>query len=168
MTEQETRALIIVKNHMYLTAGAGVIPIPLFDIAAVTALQVRMLKELADHYDLPFSAERGKSVIASLVGSVLSTTLAYGTVGSAVKAVPFVGWAAGLATMPAMAATSTFALGKVFIQHFEAGGTFLNFDPDQVRGHFEQEFARRPAQPVDAVAGTPPATGAGAAPTQTH
>ena len=34
----------------------------------------------------------------------------------------------------------TWALGRVFIQHFESGGTFLNFDAEKVREHFKAEF----------------------------
>jgi len=31
-------------------------------------------------------------------------------------------------------------VGKVFVQHFESGGTFLSFDPEKVRSHFEEEL----------------------------
>jgi hypothetical protein len=44
--------------------------------------------------------------------------------------------------MPAFGAAATYAVGQVFIQHFESGGTFLDFDPDKVREHFRQEFDR--------------------------
>ena len=37
--------------------------------------------------------------------------------------VPVVGPLTGIALMPALSAAATLALGKVFIQHFEAGGT---------------------------------------------
>jgi hypothetical protein len=29
---------------------------------------------------------------------------------------------------------------KVFIQHFESGGTFLDLDPDKVREYFKAQF----------------------------
>ena len=35
---------------------------------------------------------------------------------------------------------STWALGKVFIQHFESGGTFLDFDPEEVKEYFKAQF----------------------------
>ena len=38
---------------------AGAIPVPLVDIAAVTAIQLDLIKELADHYDVDYSRERG-------------------------------------------------------------------------------------------------------------
>jgi hypothetical protein len=42
--------------------------------------------------------------------------------------------------MPTLAGASTYAVGRVFIQHFECGGTILSFDPEKVRAHFEKEF----------------------------
>ncbi len=35
---------------------------------------------------------------------------------------------------------STWALGKVFIQHFESGGTFLDFKPEEVKEYFKAQF----------------------------
>jgi hypothetical protein len=45
-------------------------------------------------------------------------------------------------TTGGFASASTYAVGRVFIQHFESGGTFLDFDPDKVRAHFEAEFKK--------------------------
>ena len=42
--------------------------------------------------------------------------------------------------MPVFAGASTYAIGKVFIQHFESGGTFLDFEPAKVRAYFSQQF----------------------------
>ena len=42
--------------------------------------------------------------------------------------------------MPVLAGAATYAVGKVFIQHFESGGTFLNFNPESVRGYYEAMF----------------------------
>ena len=40
-----------------------------------------------------------------------------------------------------MAGASTWAMGKVFTQHFATGGTLLDFDPDTMREHFKTEMA---------------------------
>jgi hypothetical protein len=39
-----------------------------------------------------------------------------------------------------MAGVTTTALGRVFSQHFEVGGTLLSMDAKQIRAHFEAEF----------------------------
>jgi hypothetical protein len=49
--------------------------------------------------------------------------------------------------MPAVAAASTWATGKVFIRHFESGGTFLDFDPAKARAYYAEEYeAGKPAK----------------------
>jgi uncharacterized protein (DUF697 family) len=62
-------------------------------------------------------------------------------VASVVKFVPVVGSLAGMITEPAIAAAATYALGKVFIQHFESGGTLLDFNIRTQRHQYEQHFA---------------------------
>jgi hypothetical protein len=44
--------------------------------------------------------------------------------------------------MPGVAGAATYAVGKVFIQHFESGGTLLNFNPDSVRDYYKQELQK--------------------------
>jgi len=41
---------------------------------------------------------------------------------------------------PALDAASTWATGKVFIRHFESGGTFLDFDPGKARAYYAEQF----------------------------
>ncbi|MNC99258.1 hypothetical protein D3C83_174830 [compost metagenome] len=42
--------------------------------------------------------------------------------------------------MPALAGASTYATGRVFVDHFESGGTFDNFDPETARGDYAQQL----------------------------
>jgi len=121
--------------------GVGFLPIPVLDIAGVTAVQLRMLQQLAKHYDVPFSRNLGKEIIGALLGSVIPSSLT-ATVGSAVKAVPVVGTVMGGLSMPLFAGAATYALGNIFIQHFETGGTLLDFNPARVRERFRREFDR--------------------------
>ena len=140
MTEKEIRAMHIANRHMLYTGGAGLIPIPLFDIAAITALQVKMLSDIAKIYHIPLAPDRGKAVVTALIGGVLPTGLGFGAVGSFMKRIPIVGPIIGVFTVSAFAAASTYAVARVFIQHFESGGTFLDFNPEEVRDHFSTEF----------------------------
>lgn len=139
MEEREAQAQEIVMKHVWWAAGMGLIPVPLVDLAAVTATQLKMLKNLSDHYEVEFSEQRGKSIIGALVGGALPGLTA-STAKSLLKFIPGVGGLIGLAAVPALAGASTYALGKVFILHFESGGTLLDFDPDKVRAHFAKEF----------------------------
>lgn len=129
----------IIKIYMGWSAGAAFLPVPFLDLAAVTGLQVKMVADLAAVYDQPFSRNAVKSIIAGLLGSVVPSTLARGA-SSLVKAIPGVGSFLGAVTAPAFATASTYAIGKVFVQHFEAGGNILNFDADAMRSYFKDEF----------------------------
>jgi uncharacterized protein (DUF697 family) len=124
-----------IKKYMYWSMGAGLIPIPVVDAAAVTAIQLNMVAELAREHEQDFSREIGRAFVASLVCGGLPTVLA-GPLARLIKAIPLVGQTAGALAMPALAGASTYAVGKVFVQHFESGGTFHDFDPEAARGKY--------------------------------
>lgn len=142
----EQEALKVVKNRMLWAAGAGLVPIPLIDFVALTAIQMEMLRKLAHIYEVPFKEQIGKSVVASLIGGVVPAGMSSG-VASMIKLVPVIGQATGALAMSAIGGAATWAVGKVFIQHFASGGTFLDFDPEKVKAHFkalyEEEVARK-------------------------
>lgn len=140
MTEKEIGAMHIVNKHSLIAGGAGLVPIPLFDLAAIAGVQLLMLKKLAKHYTIPMSHDRGKAAISALLGSVVPTSLGYGAAGAIMRHIPMIGGVLGMFTTGAFATASTYAVGRVFIQHFESGGTFLDFDPSRVRAYFEEEF----------------------------
>jgi uncharacterized protein (DUF697 family) len=136
----EQTAAGTVRKYMYSSMAVGLIPAPGVDLAGLMALQIKMVHSLAKHYGVPFMEDLGKSAITSLLGALGPITLARGTFGSLVKAIPVIGTAVGIATQPMLSGAFTYAVEKVFIQHFEAGGTFLDLDPKKVRAHFAQQF----------------------------
>jgi uncharacterized protein (DUF697 family) len=129
----------IVLDFSYWAGGFGLIPLPVVDFAAVTVMQVRMTAALAKHYNDPFSKERARAIIMSLVGSALPVAAGAGA-GSLLKALPVFGQVLGVIAVPTFAWASTRALGAVFIEHFESGGTLLNLDIEKTRHYFMQEF----------------------------
>ena len=75
----ETRdheAMSIVHRNMLWSGGVGVLPFPLFDLAAITGVQVKLVKELADFYGIPFRQDLAKSIVVGLIGSLTTGTLA--------------------------------------------------------------------------------------------
>lgn len=139
MEERESHARKIVTRYMWFSAGVGLLPWPLVDMAALIALQLRMLYVLSKRYDVPFDKDVGKKVVAALLGTVVPASLT-SVVERLVKVVPVIGPLAGALAMPSFSGAATYAMGKVFIQHFEAGGTLLDFEPAKVREYFRQEF----------------------------
>jgi len=130
----------IVKGNVLWAMGAGFIPVPLFDLGGIAAVQLKMLSELATLYGIKFSEHRTKSILAALIGSFGTASVAAPAVFSLVKIIPVIGQISGAVTLPIVAGASTYAVGKVFVQHFESGGTFLDFDPAKTKAYFEEQF----------------------------
>lgn len=129
----------IVRKSMYYAIGAGIIPVPIFDFVAVTGVQIDMLRRLSDLYDIEFMENKGKNLLGALTGGASSSTVAP-LLASTVKVIPFVGSVLGALSMPAIAGATTYAVGKVFVQHFESGGTFLTFDPKAVKEYYAEQL----------------------------
>lgn len=144
MSERTATANEIVDRYWKWSAAAGLINVPLIDVAAVTGVQLKMVAELAKLYDIPFSRDRAKAVVGAVVGAMTPVFLS-GTVmsvlGPVFSVLPGLGAVVGVLATPTLNAASTYALGRVFVQHFESGGTFLDLDPETVRGHYRQELA---------------------------
>ncbi len=133
----------IVRNHVIGSMGVGLIPVPLVDLIGLTGIQLNMLRMLAKTYNIPFFKGMGKNIIGSLIGGGIPFTVG-DILASLVKTVPVVGQTVGALTMPVVSGATTYAVGKVFVQHFASGGTFLSFDPEQVREYYAEMFRQVP------------------------
>jgi uncharacterized protein (DUF697 family) len=122
------RAAKIVGKYAAASAAAGFIPIPLADIAAISAVQMKMVHGLSKLYDVPFSNDWAKSLVASLTGGVAADSIGRIGLGSLVKMIPGVGHVAGMLALPGVACVATSTLGQIFTQHFETGGTLLDLN----------------------------------------
>jgi uncharacterized protein (DUF697 family) len=138
--ETNAKALELVKKWSLWAMAPGVLPIPILDLAAVAGIQMKMLSEMAELYGTRFSADKVRHVSAALLGSFGTGFVGRTLAVSLLKSVPVVGQAAGALALPAIAAASTYALGRVFAVHFASGGTFLSFDPEKVRDHFQSLY----------------------------
>jgi len=121
-----------VERFAVYAGAAGIIPIPLVDVATVGGVQIQMLRRLSQIYEVPFSENLGKSLLISTAGTAIPATSAVGTV-SLLKAVPLLGMVAGAVAMPALSAGATYAIGMAFLEHFASGGTLLDFHAPDYR-----------------------------------
>jgi uncharacterized protein (DUF697 family) len=144
---RDQQAMALVSSYVPWAASAGMIPVPTVDLAALLGLQLRMLAKLAKLYEVPFLENGVKSTVSAMLGTVLASS-AGASLGSLIKAVPVVGTYIGFAAAPGAFAAATYAIGRVFVTHFEAGGTFLNFDPKKTRDYFTAEFEKAKAAPA--------------------
>jgi len=138
---RETVASKLVDRFAMWSGVAGLVPLPIVDIVAVGGLQVQMLRRLSQIYGIDFSENRGKALIAALAGTMIPTTSGIGA-ASALKFVPVVGLLASVFVMPVLSAGATYAIGKAFVQHFESGGTLLDFNPPDYREFIKAQKAK--------------------------
>ncbi|MEM7739064.1 MAG: SHOCT domain-containing protein [Deinococcota bacterium] len=134
------KAKQIVRRYALWAAGGGFIPAPVVNVATVTGLQVSMLERLSKLYDADYSRSTAQMFISAVTGT---TVLSMGYRASNVlRFVPGVGLLAGGATMGALAAASTYALGQVTINSLETTGDLLRVDMVQAKNTFEDALSR--------------------------
>lgn len=137
MSETLTDPQKIITNHILWAMGSGLIPIPILDIAAVTAVQLDMIKQLCKHYEVDFSESSGKYFITSLAGSTLAMIGA-----GIIKIIPGVGSIIGGITQSILSGASTYAVGQVCVRHFSEGGNFEDFNAETFKEYYEEQFKK--------------------------
>lgn len=134
---KKNQAETIIRSHVLWSMGGGLIPIPLVDFAAVTAIQLEMLQQLAELYEVDYSKSNGKAFVSALTGTTLARLGA-----SFVKAIPGVGTIIGGASMSLTSGASTYAVGQVAINHFANSGNLSNFVEDQLKNAYDSAFEK--------------------------
>lgn len=135
---RENADAVIKKNVIYSMA-LGLIPVPAFDILALTHAQFKMTDELLKVYNMPHD-KIGQSVLRSFIIGVLPVaTLA--SAGSLFKAVPGIGSLVGSSSVSVGSGTLTFTIGKILVQHFEKGGKLSDFNLIEAKKRFKKDFS---------------------------
>jgi uncharacterized protein (DUF697 family) len=145
--DRRARATQVVKRLSLWSGAAGLIPLPLIDLAAVGGVQVEMLRRISKIYGVPFSKNSGKALIAGVVGSMIPASSGIGA-ASLIKGMPVLGTTVAMVTMPTLSVGATYTIGMAFIQHFETGGTLLDFNPPDYREFLKPQPRRSNAQTV--------------------
>jgi uncharacterized protein (DUF697 family) len=130
----------LIRHHVYGSMAVGLVPIPVVDFAGVTVIQLNLLRVLAKKYSVPFSKGIVKNILSSLIGGAVPATVSAPLAASLSKLIPGAGTTAGVIAMPLIGGATTYAVGKVFAQHFASGGTFLTFDPQKVKAYYNEMF----------------------------
>jgi uncharacterized protein (DUF697 family) len=141
MSSLSVEADQLIRKYTYRSGLTGFIPVPLLDTLGLIGVQQAMLYDLAMLYNTPYSKARAKTRIAGLTSGI-TAKFANPMVSSAFKLLPGVGTLMGGASMAVLGGASTYAVGKVFQQHFEEGGTLDNFDPETAKETFKTEFEK--------------------------
>ncbi len=112
LVERDALADEIIRKHMKYAVMGGSIPAPVIDLAAVSAVHLAMLKELAANYGATFDARSARAFMTSVSGALAGLTAARVAV-SLMKILPGVGWTTGSVAQAVFTGATTFALGRL-------------------------------------------------------
>lgn len=119
----------LITDFSFGSGLTGFIPIPFVDTIGLVSVQRLMIYKLSKIYEVPYSKELAKVWASTLMGGLTASAVSP-LLGTAVKLIPGIGTLAGGTSMAVLGSSATYAIGKVFQQHFEKGGTLDNFNPE--------------------------------------
>jgi uncharacterized protein (DUF697 family) len=131
----------VISTAVKWSAAAAIVPVPYVDLLALGAVQVKMVRDLAQVYGLEADSETLKGVISALLGTLAPAAISGGLLGSALKVVPVGGTIVGSVGLAAFGSAATYAIGKIFVTHFEKGGTLKSFSAEAIEADLKKEFA---------------------------
>lgn len=122
---QHDAALHIVRRYVMASAAVGMIPFPGLDVAILAGIHFKLIRALTEHYGRTFSDQAARVILLAIGASLLPASISSAATRRLTKLLPpGVGTVTGLAS----SAFASYALGRVMIAHFEAGGTLESFD----------------------------------------
>ena len=140
MSEREASAMKIVYRFMWISAGAALIPIPVMDVTVLAGVHVALIKEISEHYGVEFSQNAARNILIAILASLIP-----GSAGSimgrkVLRMLPLATYFLGVLSMSAFSAAVSYGLGRVFIRHFESGGTLFDFDVEHLHRLFKEHY----------------------------
>jgi uncharacterized protein (DUF697 family) len=131
----------VISTAVKWSAAAAIVPVPYIDLLALGAVQVKMVRDLAQVYGLEAEGETLKGVISALLGTLAPAAISGGLLGSALKVIPVGGTIVGSVGLAAFGSAATYAIGKIFVAHFDQGGTVTSFSAEAIEADLKKEFA---------------------------
>jgi uncharacterized protein (DUF697 family) len=133
-----SRAMPTIIGYSSLAATAGAVPIPVVDLVLISAVQTRMVQELARLYGQPLTAKR----MGELAGALGLGLLGREAGRSLIKVIPGLGTVLGSVAGGALAGASTFALGKSFCYYYRAVLEGHVPNTDDLRRYYKEQLSQ--------------------------
>ena len=137
MSNTTAAADTVIRQHVYWSVGAGLVPVPLADFVAVTAVQLDLIRQLCTLYGVSYQEGQGKVWVGALTGGAVARIGA-----SALKAIPGIGTLLGGISMSIASGASTYAVGQVVKAHLSGGGTMTDLDVEAARQKYATEYEK--------------------------
>jgi uncharacterized protein (DUF697 family) len=140
--ERRLKAESLIKSHVMAAGAVSVVPLPLIDMAAIAVVQMRMIKKLAVMYGKTFSESPVRNTVAGLAGGVVGHSAGVFTALSLAKVIPGVGWVLGMVSLPVVVGASTYAIGRVYLRHFEEGGSIYDISVENAKRYYNDQLEK--------------------------
>ncbi|UJR82677.1 DUF697 domain-containing protein [Sandaracinus amylolyticus] len=136
-TDEDERAAVrdVITVASVASAALAVQPIPLVDLAILAPIHVGMVRAIGAIHGYRLDAKAVLEMLSSLGASLLARA----AVLSAVRLVPFVGWAVAVP----MAYATTWSIGEVADHYFRTG---RGVGPEGMRELFERCYREKKAE----------------------
>jgi|GEM_PF-617721 len=142
MTMRHREAMAIVKTWSQWAVVAGMAPVPVLDIIALSGTQIKLIQLLCKHYNIPFEKKVAAAVATGLIGGTLTSAVATGATRVLIKSIPVVGQIFDWTVEPALSFGSTYAIGATFVKHFESDGDLLSFKSEDMKDFATEQFIK--------------------------
>jgi uncharacterized protein (DUF697 family) len=134
-----------ITNASQWATAAGFITIPGVDTLTISGVQLKMVYDLCKIYKVPFKKEAVLAVAGAALGGSLTTTASFSVASFGLSKIPYIGSILSIATQPAISFATTYAVGMIFIKHFESNGTLIDFDLESTKAVFDDQFEKAKA-----------------------
>ncbi|MBN9669614.1 YcjF family protein [Roseibium aggregatum] len=124
---------LIVERHANFAAVAGLVPMPLVDLAAIAVVVERMLRKLSRLYGEPLDRHRSKQLAAAMLVGMAAPGIASFTTSAVLNMAPGP-QLLGMVITSVSAAVLVRTVGEVYLSHLageSGGGEFYGATPQQ-------------------------------------
>lgn len=140
-TQRKLEVDKIIRKKVYAAMGVGVVIIPVINFASVMGIQLKLVKDLCEYYGVEFKKNVVKKIITSVITSGVSV-LGSHVLETAVIGVPVVGLPIAVGSKVITGGLTTYAVGMMFVNHFEKGGTLAGDNWDHMKESFKNAMAK--------------------------
>ena len=137
---ERSKKIIVKWSRISLLTIA--VPNTVLEYVAISGMQARMLQEVSRVYGVPFKADAVKVIVGSILGGSVAYFLS-DFYSSWVRSIPVVGKPISFLTEPAIAYVTTYAVGLVFLEHFERNGSFQNIDLESIKKSIKEKVNQK-------------------------
>lgn len=115
------RGLKIIRRYMLVSGSVGLIPVPFFDQVLLAGTLTGMISELCENYGTKIAKHKVKTLATAVLGGAHSEWIAHYLLRYLEKYLPAAGGVGRIVTRPIISMAITYAIGMLFIHHFDQG-----------------------------------------------